>query len=296
MSPLPPPATAPAGWYPDPSGAGMRYFDGLRWSVALPSPAPTFVTRDPHPELPLRAAVGALVILTTSLLVGKLLIDVLVELDWPVLVYIVLLVLIGYGPSVGWCLYVRRRWAGGTAAGIGWRFHWSDLGWGPLTWLGAIGTQIAVAALVLLLGVPLSSNVEDVSDIRADRAYVVATVVTAVIAAPIVEELVFRGVVMRGLLSRLSAWITVPLQGVLFGIAHVDPVRGAGNIGLAVVLSGVGVALGVSAFLLRRIGPSVIAHAIFNGVVMIIVLTGVLDDIDGPDFGSVALVLAGLPL
>ena len=46
------------------------------------------------------------------------------------------------------------------------------------------------------------------------------------------------------------------------------------------MLSSVGVALGAAAYLTRRIGPTVIAHAIFNGVVMIIVLTGVLDDID----------------
>jgi uncharacterized protein len=151
---------------------------------------------------------------------------------------------------------------------------------GPLAWLGAIGTQIAVAALVLLLDVPLSSNVEGVSELDVDRTYVIATVITAVVAAPIVEEVVFRGVVLRGFLSRFHPVLAIVLQGVLFGVAHVDPVRGVGNIGLAVVLSGVGVALGVTAFLLRRIGPAVIAHAIFNGVVMLIVLTGVLDNID----------------
>jgi uncharacterized protein len=291
MSSLPPPTTAPAGWYPDPTGSGQRYFDGRAWAP----PVPVFAERTPHPQLPMRTAVGALVILTTSLLVGKALLDVLIELDWPVLMYVVLLALIGYGPSVGWCWYVRRRWAAGRSANIGWEFRWSDLGWGPLAWLAAIGTQIAVAALVLLLDVPLSSNVEGVSELDVDRAYLVATVVTAVVAAPIVEEVVFRGVVLRGFLSRFHPILAIALQGVLFGVAHVDPVRGAGNIGLAVVLSGVGVALGVTAYLLRRIGPAVIAHAIFNGVVMLIVLTGVLDDIDtgfgtvvGPVVGAVA--------
>ncbi len=281
MSTLPPPTTAPAGWYPDPTGSGQRYFDGRTWAP----PTPTFAERIPHPELPMRAAVGALVILTTSLLVGKALIDVLIDLDWPVLVYVGLLASIGYGPSMVWCWYVRRRWGEGRSLNIGWAFRWSDLGWGPLAWLGAIGTQIAVATLVLLLDVPLSSNVEGVSELDVDRAYVVATVITAVVAAPIVEEVVFRGVVLRGFLSRFGPVIAIALQGVLFGIAHVDPVRGVGNIGLAVVLSGVGVALGVTAYLLRRIGAAVIAHAIFNGVVMLIVLTGVLDDIDN-GFGA----------
>ena len=39
------------------------------------------------------------------------------------------------------------------------------------------------------------------------------------------------------------------------------------------MLAGVGVVFGGAAFFLRRIGPTILAHAIFNGVVLIIVLT-----------------------
>lgn len=85
---------------------------------------------------------------------------------------------------------------------------------------------------------------------------------------------------MRGFLSRMRPTAAIALQGLLFGVAHVDPVRGTGNIGLALVLSGVGVALGSAAYFTHRLGPAVIAHAIFNGVVFTIVLTGVLDDVD----------------
>ena len=105
----------------------------------------------------------------------------------------------------------------------------------------------------------------------------IALAVTAVIAAPIVEEMVFRGIVMRGLRARLGAALTVTVQAVFFGAAHFDPVRGTGNIGLVMVLSSVGGAFGLGAYLLRRIGPTILAHAIFNGVVLIIVLTGASD-------------------
>jgi len=110
-------------------------------------------------------------------------------------------------------------------------------------------------------------------------------VIAAVIAAPVVEELVFRGLVMRSLLSKLPAVAAIVLQGVLFGVAHIDPVRGIGNTGLALILSGVGISLGTAAYLLRRIGPTVVAHAIFNGVVMILLLTGIRDRLleDNPD-------------
>lgn len=276
MTQLPPPSTAPAGWYPDPTGSGTLYFDGRAWVATHPG----FAEVEEHPSLPIGAAIGALVVLVVSLLGGKALVDWLVRYDWPLLVYVVLLALVGYGPSVAWGVYVRWRWGERRLSSLGWRFRWSDLGWGPLTWLAAIGTQLVMGALVLLLDIPLSSNVESASDLDADRAYLVATLVTAVIAAPVIEELVFRGLVMRGLLSRMGAPLAIALQGVLFGVAHVDPVRGWGNIGLAIVLSGVGIAFGASAFLTRRLGPTVIAHAIFNGVVLAIVLSGVVDDID----------------
>ena len=130
------------------------------------------------------------------------------------------------------------------------------------------------ARSIIAFDIPLTSNTERVSDIDADRGYVIALAITAVVAAPLVEEMVFRGVVMRGLRARLGAAATVTVQAVFFGAAHFDPVRGTGNIGLVMVLSAVGGAFGLGAYLLRRIGPTILAHAIFNGVVLIIVLTG----------------------
>ena len=278
MNHFPPPTTPPAGWYPDPMGFGQRYFDGLQWATG----APPFAEREKHPVLPIASSLGAIVVLVASLVTAKTLIGWLVQFDWPVVVYVAILVALGYGPSLIWAWYVRQRWAGGQSSSIGWRFRWSDAGWGPVTWMAAIGTQVVLAVVVLALKIPLSSNVEDASDFGADRAYIVATVIAAVIAAPIVEEIVFRGLMMRGFLSRMAPALAIGLQGVLFGIAHVDPVRGRGNVGLALVLSGVGVALGTAAYLARRLGPTIIAHAIFNGVVMIIVLTGALDNVDSP--------------
>lgn len=275
MSELPPPTTAPAGWYQDPEGPGRRYFDGREW---MPVSA-TFEPIDEHPRLPLVVALGALGILVVSLVTSKLVLEALVDRDWPIVAYVALVGVIGYGPSIGWGFYVRRRWGFGRLASIGWRFRWSDLGWGPLTWLVALASQFAMAAIVFALDIPLTSNLEGIAEVDRDRAYVVATLVTAVIAAPIVEELVFRGLVMRGLLSSMPAIAAIALQGLLFGIAHVDPARGWGNLGLVVVLTGVGVAFGGSAYLLRRLGPAVVAHAIFNGLVLVIVLTGVADDV-----------------
>ena len=109
---------------------------------------------------------------------------------------------------------------------------------------------------------------------REHPGYVIPMLVLAVIAAPVVEEIVFRGMILRGFLSRMGPVAAIGLQGVLFGLAHFDPSRGAGNVGLLLVLATVGCVFGGAAYLTRRRGPTMIAHAILNGIAMIVVLSG----------------------
>jgi len=272
-------STTTSPWGPPTTPIGVPADVGPTWEFKPPRPA--------HPTLPLTAGLGALVVLTVSLLASKYVLDLLVDYAWPVAVYVALLAAIGYGPSIAWWWYASGRWGSGARfADVGMRPRWSDLGWGPLIWFATILVQTFVGAIVLGFDIPLSNNTDDIGELSADRTYAVAIVIAAVIAAPLVEELVFRGLVMRSLLSKLPALVAIVLQGVLFGVAHVDPVRGLGNIGLAVILSGVGISLGTAAYLLRRIGPTVVAHAIFNGVVMILLLTGIRDRLleENPDF------------
>jgi membrane protease YdiL (CAAX protease family) len=219
-------------------------------------------------------ALGAVSVLTVSLVVSRILLEHLVRFDWPIAVYAALSIATGYGPSVAWCWYATGRWgAGNRLDDLGLRLRWSDLGWGPVVWMAALVGEVAVVVVVQLLHIPLVSNTEGLGELDLDRTYVIALLVTAVVAAPLVEEMVFRALVLRGFLSRMGPVPAIAGQGALFGLAHLDPARGMGNIGLVLVLGAVGVVFGGAAYLLRRIGPTVLAHAIFNGVVMAVVLT-----------------------
>ena len=222
-----------------------------------------------------------MVVLTVSLIASKLVLEGLLDREWPLIVYVALTGAIGYGPSVAWCFYTSRRWGTGRlSTDIGLAPRWSDIGWGPLIWLASVGAQMAMAAVVVGLDLPISNNTDGVSELQADRTYIVSLVITAVIAAPVVEEMVFRGVVLRGLRGWMPVIPAIVVQGILFGAAHLDPVRGRGNLGLVMVLAGVGVAFGTAAVLLHRIGPTIVAHAIFNAAVLVIVLSGVADRLD----------------
>jgi membrane protease YdiL (CAAX protease family) len=267
-----PPTVAPAAWYPDPSGAPMlRYFDGRVWTahaVPLAVPAP------PPRRLPIVVAIGAVVVLLVSLIASRVLIEHLVQFKWPIVVYVAISVVVGYGPSLWWCWYATARWGtGDRRADLGLQARWSDLGWGPVIWLASLVAQGATAAVVVGLRIPVTSNTEGIGELDLDRTYVISILVTAVVAAPIVEELVFRGLILAGLMSRMGWVWAVIMQGVVFGFAHFDPARGVGNIGLVMILSAVGLILGGAAYLLRRVPPTMLAHAILNAVVLTIVLT-----------------------
>jgi membrane protease YdiL (CAAX protease family) len=226
------------------------------------------------------ATIGALVSVIVPLILVRDITEALVELEWPIAVYVALAAVLGYGPGLLWCWFVCRRWGSGRfRRDVGLQARWSDLGWGPVVYLCCLIAQISAGIVITLLGIPAEGNIGEVDDV--DRTYAIAILVLAVVAAPIAEEIIFRGVMLRGLRSVMGAVPAVAIQAVVFGAVHIDPVLGAGNVGLVMVLSAVGAVLGGAAYLFRRIVPSMIAHAILNSIALTLALTGVLDRLLG---------------
>jgi membrane protease YdiL (CAAX protease family) len=90
----------------------------------------------------------------------------------------------------------------------------------------------------------------------------VVLLVFLAVGAPLVEELFFRGLLLRGLAGRLPVPVAVVVTGLLFALAHFEAVQFAG---LAVF----GVVLGVLAWRSGRLGPSIAAHAAFNAAAVV---------------------------
>jgi membrane protease YdiL (CAAX protease family) len=263
----------PAGWYPDPVDAGrLLFFDGVRWTgdsaTRPPVPAP------PRGTLPMSVSVAAIAVTALPLVISRVTIYLLAGQRWPVVVYLAVAAVIAYLPGLLLWRYVARRFvAGHPIDAVGLRIRWVDLGWGPLTWLAAVVAEVVVGNLIVALKVPFVSNTDAFGDLHHRRGYVLALLLLAVVIAPVVEEIIFRGLLQRGLLSALPPWLAIAVQGLLFGAAHVSPERGMGNIGLALVLGAVGVVFGATAYLTRRLAPTMVAHAIVNAVAMAVVLS-----------------------
>lgn len=89
---------------------------------------------------------------------------------------------------------------------------------------------------------------------------------TAVIVAPIVEELVFRVVIMGGLLKVSPTWVAVVVSSVLFGLAHGFPD--------SIALLPLAFVLAYTYHQRRSYRTVILIHMIFNGFNMLLAACG----------------------
>lgn len=86
-----------------------------------------------------------------------------------------------------------------------------------------------------------------------------------VIVAPVTEELLFRGIILRGLLSRYRPAVAVVLTSVLFTALHVNPWQSVSAFWLGILFGWVFLRTGL-------VWLCVLAHAMANGLVIIFAL------------------------
>jgi len=264
-----PPSAPPAGWYFDPwQRATYRWWDGQAWSWQVHTPAPTPA---PAPTLPIAAGLWGLLAISAILIalhVGASLVAGLL----PVVPAVVLVTVALYGPMAWFCVYASRRWGTGRVrADLGATIRPIDAAYGLAAALGALQVERLVLLAVELLHLPVRSNTDALSP-SDDRALYLTLAAVAIVAAPIVEELFFRGLLLSALRSRLAPALAIAVQALVFGAYHASPGYGWDNIGLALILAGVGVVFGVAAQWSRRLGPGMVGHALINATVFVVLL------------------------
>lgn len=188
--------------------------------------------------------------------------------------------LAGEGCLLGVALVAARRVrtaAGGWGAALGWvRPTRRDLWWGAF-W---VVVQLAAAVIVYEVFVALvpagtlhaSRNLRAVS--YQGPVWLIVTMLTAVVVAPIAEETQCRGVLLRAGMRRWSFSRSALLSSLFFGLLHADQ---AGSVGGAVVLT---VTIAVFGFLqcvlvriTGRLAPAAVAHGLNNGLGLLAALS-----------------------
>lgn len=178
-----------------------------------------------------------------------------------------------WGGMLGACLLVSRKYGTGSLRrDFLLRFRPVDLAWGPLaTVAGLVVTALVSQAFT---GTRLAgSNTQIISG--SGHTTVGAVLITIIVSAgaPVFEELFFRGLVRTALAARLGPLGAVGAQAVLFGLAHLNPVTGLGNVEVVVVIAAFGAVLGMVAHLTGRLAPGMIGHGLYNLLVTVVLFT-----------------------
>ena len=185
------------------------------------------------------------------------------------LTYVALLQLPQWGATLGITWWAVQRKGNGLVADLGLRAEPRDA---PLGLAMGAATQ---AFLVPLLYFPilrlLDRSPDDVAEEareltdRATGLGVVLLILVVVLVAPVVEEIFYRGLLLRSLERRVGDGWALVVSSVVFGLAHLQALQLP-----ALVMFGL-----VAGFLAQRwgrLGPPIFAHIAFNAVTVAVLL------------------------
>ncbi|MGD0439951.1 MAG: CPBP family intramembrane glutamic endopeptidase [Acidimicrobiales bacterium] len=153
---------------------------------------------------------------------------------------------------------------------------WPDI---PLGIAVGVGSQYLLVPVVEAPLVPfvhhLYSRLGHPAQSLTGDAFGAGLVVLAVlvcVGSPVVEELFFRGLLLRSLVGsfgkigpRLGPALAIVVTGLVFGLVHFEALQFLG-------LAGFGMVLGYLAYRTGRLGPSIVAHMAFNTVTIIAIV------------------------
>jgi hypothetical protein len=164
-------------------------------------------------------------------------------------------------------------WA--VVTGLGKRPFWRTLGWG---WSASIGpwTSMGLAVLVLLVGGVLTKLVggeaTEVDQIVASSSAArFAIAILATVTAPLVEEMIYRGMLYSAL-QRVTGmvWAVVAVS-FLFTFVHVF--QYSNNLGVIAAITIFSLSLTLMRAYSGRLLPCYVMHLVFNGLQSIIIVS-----------------------
>ena len=187
--------------------------------------------------------------------------------QWPTSFTIVSLFCL-WMPMLAAVIIVSRRWGGASFVDdFKLRFRIGDL-WGlPI----GVACQLALVPAVYwplqqiwpetFSGDKIEQRAQDLWD-KADGAWAVGLFLMVAIGAPLIEELMYRGLVLQALQSRLQNYLALVISAAFFAAIHFQPVEFPGLFAFALLL-------GYGFQRSGRLSLSILMHIGFNATALI---------------------------
>jgi uncharacterized protein len=174
---------------------------------------------------------------------------------------------------VAWlALVAHRKGLGSLRRDFGLRMEARDALWLP------VGVLLSIAAGIILLPITELAGLDDSSqevvrtfEHSSGAIEIVLFVIGVVVLAPVVEELLFRGALLRALIRRTSPRNAVFGSALLFALVHFIGDPGTGYYVPAFLL--LGLVSGWRSVETGRLGQSICLHAGFNLLAAILILS-----------------------
>lgn len=128
--------------------------------------------------------------------------------------------------------------------------------------VAGVGTQLLIGVLYRMVDIDADGPAQQLTSKGRGVVGLVGMLVLLALCAPVVEELLFRGVLQGGLASRLPRPLAVVIAAAVFALVHYQPVQFPG-------LLVAGLVFGSLAMRSGRLGPAVVAHITFNATTVI---------------------------
>jgi membrane protease YdiL (CAAX protease family) len=179
----------------------------------------------------------------------------------------------------------------GLAAGFSlWRYHlgWGELGlrrfdrsfwWLPLVAAAAAHVGVLVYALVLIVLGAEAPRQEGLEELFQSRAVLPLAGVATLLAAPVAEEIFFRGFIFPGLLRPFGLVGAMAASGFLFGAFHVT---GTDTVALVLPFGLIGMLFAWIYYRTGSLWPSIATHLLFNLVSFVLLAAPLSSDQSTP--------------
>ena len=115
----------------------------------------------------------------------------------------------------------------------------------------------------------------------------VGSIVLACLLAPVLEEMLFRGVILRSFLIQYAKWPAIVASAVIFGVAHMNLYQFF--VGLVL-----GTFLGWLYQRTRSLVPCIVLHMAYNGTLTVLELRGIRVEISDADFIALIVLMVYL--